>query len=248
MSARKYRKTLISSKGAYTKKSQKRNRKRKSTTMNNQELAMDIAIAENVAIAPTPWMDAAFTAYIPSSTKVNLRYGQPIAINNTLGSMGHWVFRANGMFDPDFSGSGHQPRGYDQLMQMYEHYQVIGAKITVIGRSNVTDFVTVLTLQNTSTVTASVADYLEARPQHTVIAPSDDLSVKCSLKFSQKDFFGSGQLDPDYKGTVSTNPGQDCYFVVAQTTMDPTSQVEFKGFAIIDYIAVFTEAKKPPMS
>ena len=37
----------------------------------------------------------------------------------------------NSLFDPNESGVGHQPMGFDQLMSIYEKYTVVAAKITV---------------------------------------------------------------------------------------------------------------------
>lgn len=36
------------------------------------------------------------------------------------------IFDLNSLFDPNVSGTGHQPAHFDQLMSMYESYQVIG--------------------------------------------------------------------------------------------------------------------------
>ena len=44
--------------------------------------------------------------------------------------------RLNSLFDPNLSGLGHQPRGFDQLMAVYEKYTVVAAKITVCYVSN----------------------------------------------------------------------------------------------------------------
>lgn len=40
-------------------------------------------------------------------------------------------FRLNSLFDPDLSGTGHQPRWFDQLKLMYESYRVTGVKVSV---------------------------------------------------------------------------------------------------------------------
>jgi len=40
-------------------------------------------------------------------------------------------FRANGMFDPEVSLGGHQPRGFDQAMALYGAFTVLGSKISV---------------------------------------------------------------------------------------------------------------------
>lgn len=41
------------------------------------------------------------------------------------------AFRANGMFDPEVSVGGHQPRGFDQSMAMYNSFTVLSSKISV---------------------------------------------------------------------------------------------------------------------
>lgn len=40
-------------------------------------------------------------------------------------------YRGNGIFDPDFTNTGGQPRGYDQLALLYQYYRVFASKIKV---------------------------------------------------------------------------------------------------------------------
>ena len=36
----------------------------------------------------------------------------------------------NSLFDPDFTGTGHQPYYFDQFATIYQRYTVIGSKLT----------------------------------------------------------------------------------------------------------------------
>jgi len=247
MSATKMRKTLLSTRGGYTKTSQKRSRKRKSSAMESKRVAMDIAQADNLVMAPTPWIDAAFSSYIPKSTKANLRYAASFTQSCGVASFGAHVFGANNAFDPDYTGAGHQPNGFDQLMTMYEHYQVIGSKITVFGETG-GEFCMYVSLKNNAGTSTSIINCLENRPQFTTIAHSEDNFCQISQSFSQKEFFGQGQLDPDFQGTVSAGPGQTAFFHVGIAANNPTSTLTLYGFVIIDMICVFTEPAQPPQS
>lgn len=65
---------------------------------------------------------------LPNVVKADLSFNQVL---NFPVTGGYKVYRANGMYDPDYSSSGHQPYGFDQLMAVYTSYMVIGSKLDV---------------------------------------------------------------------------------------------------------------------
>lgn len=55
------------------------------------------------------------TLGFPDVVRTKMRYfDQGILINPTVGNTSVHVFRLNSLFDFDFTGTGHKPRGYDQ--------------------------------------------------------------------------------------------------------------------------------------
>ncbi len=73
--------------------------------------------------------------------KTKLRYVTQLELGSgTNDFASHHFYRANSAFDPDLTGTGHQPMGYDQLALFYDHYTIIGSKITCnyhnVGGSN----------------------------------------------------------------------------------------------------------------
>lgn len=48
------------------------------------------------------------------------------------GTLSTHQFSLNNVFDPDVTGAGHQPMGYDQLMSLYQFCRVIKAKVKTI--------------------------------------------------------------------------------------------------------------------
>lgn len=64
------------------------------------------------------------TVRMPYATKVSM----PAA---TLGAASAYQFRLNSIFDPDYTGVGHQPGGHDQYAQIYETYCVTGVSFNI---------------------------------------------------------------------------------------------------------------------
>jgi hypothetical protein len=40
-------------------------------------------------------------------------------------------YASNSIFDPNLTATGHQPLSHDQWSQFYQHYLVMGSKITI---------------------------------------------------------------------------------------------------------------------
>ena len=65
--------------------------------------------------------------YFPQQMRTKLRYSTRIEFVPTGTAIVAKRFLANGMFDPDTSLGGHQPRGFDEFMKVYETFTVHGA-------------------------------------------------------------------------------------------------------------------------
>ncbi len=67
-------------------------------------------------------------------TTAHLRYVDTISIDSGTTIASH-VFAANGLFDPDITGTGHQPLMFDEYTLLYNRYRVISSKckVTPVG-------------------------------------------------------------------------------------------------------------------
>ncbi len=63
--------------------------------------------------------------------KTRLHYVDTVSIDAGAAAITSHVFRANGIFDPDFTGTGHQPLLRDEFAALYAEYRVTWAKIKV---------------------------------------------------------------------------------------------------------------------
>ncbi len=66
----------------------------------------------------------------PQQIKTKLRYSTRVEFTPTGTSVQQFQLKANGMFDPQVSLGGHQPRGFDEFMDAYDMFTVLGSKIT----------------------------------------------------------------------------------------------------------------------
>lgn len=212
------------------------------------DLPMDIASAHDAFVAPSPYAHA--LRYIPTSQKVTLRYAQKFAINSALGLAGSQVFRANSLFDPDFSGSGHQPRGFDQLMTMYDHYQVVGGQCKIMTAQPDISAVVGISLRDTNAAVSAYIDYFETNPNNLVmgVCGYGGEPFHLTSSYSQKKFFGNGKLEEQFEGSVAANASEGAFYHVFQTAVNDVSPCVLYYTVVIDYIAIFTEPKQPPQS
>lgn len=73
------------------------------------------------------------------SQKVVLPYVEQNSFSTTLGSRGYYSYILNSCYDPNHTGAGHQPLGFDQMTPIFGRYCVIGAQIKVTFWSKDTD-------------------------------------------------------------------------------------------------------------
>lgn len=67
----------------------------------------------------------------PQSMKTKLRYTERFEFTPTSTSVQQQRFMGNGIYDPNITGIGHQPRGFDQFMDVYQKFTVVASQCTV---------------------------------------------------------------------------------------------------------------------
>lgn len=195
------------------------------------------------------------TALLGNRKLVKLKYHEQLQMNpGVAGAPATYVFSANGMYDPNISGAGHQPRGFDQMMSLYDHFTVIKSKCIVTfmkGASQNTSVITCISLRDTSTVEASMQDYIESRnTTFGSLVGAGNATRVLKKNFSAKQFLGRPHplSEDDLRGTTSGNPTEQAYFhlAVAPTYGVDTAAVDVS--VLIEYIAILTEPQNPSSS
>jgi len=187
----------------------------------------------------------------PARSRKNLRYSTNFALTTTAGAVTSYVFRANDLFDPDFTGSGHQPMGFDQMMLSYNHFVVVRSRIRVTFKSYGSVDQTVCIRQDATSTPLTVIDrILEFGGLVTADLPSSgtagcqivlELPINIrKLQGIQKDYLMLD--DPTLRGDAATSPTEVTYFhVQAWDAVGNGSTTQCS--AILEFDAFFMEPR-----
>lgn len=183
-------------------------------------------------------------------TTKRLRYSTNIQLASTSGAVTSYVFAANGLFDPDVTGTGHQPMGFDEMMVYYNHYTVAQARLQAVCKCVSSTKMTVgIKYDGAATpVTvvdrlvedgASVIEYLELG---TTMGSTKRLEMGLDIARVQGISRKALTADTSLRGTSSANPSELSYFHVQ--VWDAAGQSGTVNIdIIIDFVAIFTEPR-----
>ena len=161
-----------------------------------------------------------------------LRYSEQVIINtsDSLNGCGSYLFQANNLYDPNYTGTGHQPLYYDQLTGIYNHWTVISSKMTIVVQrvSNPVQVQCVLLLDDDASLgTSNNINLLTERAGAVFGAadPGNGLLLTLSKTWSARKWFGANPLDNDnLQGTVSAGPSEGVYYGFMVQDLTGTSQ------------------------
>jgi hypothetical protein len=140
----------------------------------------------------------------PDRLMTTLRYHGTIILTSTAGALAQHGFRWNSIFDPDYTGTGHQPLYRDTYAAVYNHYAVVSARahLTFAAESSTLAYTSVNTDDDTS--------------------PSTDLNVLAEQSHGMFFLMGS---DSGNRGVYEVHTSWDCKKVLGT---DPYSSQSYK--------------------
>lgn len=176
------------------------------------------------------------------------KYAEQLALTSTTGVMAKYYFAANGLYDPNITGTGHQPLYFDQLTPIYDHYCVIGSriKIKILPDSTITKPVQCVLFiddNNASSATNAYTLIEQATGKNQLMSVSQTKPFVLTQNWSIKKYFsGNDYLEnTDMQGTPTTNPAELSYFVLAIQDITQSLTVTLDFIVEIEYIAVWKE-------
>lgn len=189
----------------------------------------------------------------PRTLTTLIRYNDTHTIQSSSGAVGGNVFRMNSVYDPDFTGLGHQPLYFDQFTPVYEKYVVLGATIQV-DFSPLTDDTDITTagpwtigiaFNNSNSWSSSTATLTEQNKSITTMIGRDKGTSIRTLKsdFDLRRDLGKSWSDDDVQSFVNTNPSSQMLAYVWCSDQNLTSG-SVKINTTITYRVKFFEQKQ----
>lgn len=161
----------------------------------------------------------------PDSVLVKLRYPQIITHNGSITDF--TAFRGNGAFDPDATGSGQQPGGYDQWAGLYGNYRVLASQIeiSIVNEGTVATTVTVFpTLSNVTPSTYQNATVVPYKRQIVMSGQSGMGVAFLKSYMTTSKIVGLSSMainaEDDFQATTASLPANQWYWGVFSTTLD----------------------------
>lgn len=192
------------------------------------------------------YLNRAYTnAPFPLIRFAKLQYYEELSINpsGTAASVG---YRANGMFDPLASTGGHQPMGFDQLMSIYDHFEVYGSKITVRFLPNGEQYYCGIYLDDdSSSVPLAPTQLMEQRGNSmSTLSVTSTRPTVISKKYSQRRTFGKSVRGSDsQKGTAAADPTEQAVFEVWSCGIGGADPGPVTVLVKVEYFAKFSELR-----
>lgn len=195
------------------------------------------------------------SAPVAKTQVTKLVFAEQIALDPGVGLVATASYNAGGCFDPRVNLGGAQPRGFDQWMAFYEHFVVLGSKMTVMFQttglqpSDGNGVVGIYLKANSSNQITTIPELIEQ--QNTVYKPiapvgSYNSTVTLHKNYSAKRFLGrtSVMSDPALKGSISADPTESAYYEIcagASAGSDNLGSVRCQ--VKIEYIVALIEPK-----
>ncbi len=166
-------------------------------------------------------------------------------------------FRANSINDPSTLTGGGRPRGYDEMIQLFAHYTVLGSKCTVTFLHNqgalthpVVNFIQLYRIGGF--VIVNPRDAIESRhASYCTWSPGQGTrGQQLTRKFSAKKFFSKKDVvdDPDLSAFVTSDPSTQAFYNISFAATHNATLIPCDVIVNIEYAVLFTDGNNPVAS
>lgn len=192
------------------------------------------------------------TSFLPVSKYAITNYNEqsPTGLSTgPAGTAGGYIYACNGGFDPNISGDGHQPMGFDTAMTFYEHYTVTDAKFSIrFFNKNQSPIAIGAYLSPDPTILTSAIQINENGmiKQKWIANVGGGGVTTINFTVNMNKYFGKNVMnEDDYRGDSVANPLELVYLILFAYSPDLNLGTTAVPFEIdIKFRSKYTEPRK----
>lgn len=151
---------------------------------------------------------------LPDVTLIKMVYSDYRTLTASV-NQANYVYKFNSCFDPDFTGVGGQPDGFDQWKTLYQQYRVMACDVQVHAAALAGAALVTLTPSVVSTVSSSAEENIGLRRARGALTNVSGQVAKLNSLFRVGDIFGvpdTSVLDNDnYASSITGSPSSATY-------------------------------------
>lgn len=191
------------------------------------------------------------SSIFPKSRRAVLRYSSNMTLSSPYGAIASDYIHLNGCYAVESSG-GHQPMGFDEYSLLYNHYIVVGAKVSCKVLDHTTGqagpgMVGIIVTDTTSPPYTTHTSYIEAKKGSYRALTNQRNTVSFGIKYSTKKFYNLTDVKDNFDrlgSSLGSNPselalGLIWYQCLNSSDVDSTIIIAYT----VDYIIEFSEPK-----
>jgi hypothetical protein len=189
----------------------------------------------------------------PPKLLAKVRYVDSYALTSTVGSVSKQVMILNSTFDPDNTGSGHQPLYRDTFAGLYDQYAVTQCDVVVKFVNTSATPITVGCVYDDDNSTSGTVNTLceQTTGQHTIV-PALTGSLSSTTFRYHWDCETMLGIDPyaseTYKTAVGSNPSESADFLLWASATDGASTGSVVVHVEMVFTVLWTELTTPTQS
>lgn len=170
----------------------------------------------------------------PQRMFVTLPYVTQQRGNSGVISQVDQTFNLGSVFDPDFTGTGHQPRGFDEWAAIYGRYRVWGVKAYILMRQRAAHgLIGRVILSNSSGTMATTTNLGEfSNATYIGVTSSDAPPLRKRLTIQPWKVLGMTRsqyaANEDVSALVSASPSESAYLHLVGSNVDGVTLADFE--------------------
>lgn len=187
----------------------------------------------------------------PEKMIMSHKYYDQIQMTSVSGETKNYVFKTNDLYDPNSTGGGHQPQGFDDMASLYDRYTVIGAKIQLLVLQSPTTTINGtfgVFIDNSATWNGQSPYDTGEQSNHGRYGLIPNVQIapfKIMAKWSAKKAFGGTIMSNSaLSGSSTGSPVTSQYFSMTYQPFDQASAGSVQVAVKITYIAIWSNLKE----